>query len=170
MTLRKGYARDVKTSKLMYMKKPATNKLRNDITDLAFAECDPFRSLQIAENRLVFIRDIVELRHLYANNEARLIRYLTEVMRIENLRAIDIIDFDHYATILETNKISLGATEMELSCFVYNGFTAHELRLLYGHGNPESIYVRMNRIRAKINKQLAQAANAEEEKVEVLTF
>ena len=57
---------------------------------------------------------------------------------------------------------------MESDCFVYNGFSAQDLRLLYGHNNPEPIYIRMHRIKTKIARQLESAEKPEKIYAETL--
>ncbi len=133
------------------MKKTLPCKLKNTINELIPNDVIDIPRLKfIADNRLRLIQEIIELVHVYGYNEAKLKRALSELIRIESIRERKIVDFEYYNILLKTRNIVLSKTETELSCLIYNGFETAVLRMLYGHTNSESIYIRMHRIKQKL--------------------
>ncbi len=143
------------------MRKKVTCKLRKDIEELLGGEdCDPTRLKFTADNRLALILDITELVHTYDYNAAKLKHSLHDKLRIENLRKERIVDFEHYDALLREQGVSLTKMEAELSCLIYNGFSMPLLRMVYGHGNNDTIYVLASRIKDKIARQVDAQADA----------
>ena len=134
--------------------------MRNDMHELLKdVDCDPWRLKQIAYERMLFVQEMIELVYTHGHNEARLSQLLTEAVSIDKLKQRGLIDLDYHAALLEAHGIFLNETELELSCLIYNGFSTHILRIIYEHSNPDSIYIRIHRVRTKIFGQMALVHN-----------
>lgn len=108
----------------------------------------------IANNRLSMIRAFFELYHTY-NNDVRLFcKNFQRLSSINNIRDSKIIDFELHMNILQEQGIVLKESEAELHCLLSHMFTPRELRVIYGHSNVESIYIRLNRLNHKFESLL----------------
>ena len=140
------------------MKKPSTSKLKCDMQKLFKNEDNDIQHLtDIANNRMSLIREMIEFFHMHGKDGEKLKKFCAEILKVETLKKKGVIDIEHYSAMLKRNNISLSETETELCCLVYNGFEPRELRMIYDHGNPESIYVRMHRIKVKIAAHIESA-------------
>lgn len=137
------------------MKKRATYSSRKQKLRLFAEPIHTFSELrEIAENRLVFIRNMIDLFHTYGHDPELFLRHFKGNICIENVKKKAIVDFEREFRFLIQNT-SLTDVEIELYCLHSCGFTCRELRTIYGHTNKESIYVLMNRARTKL-KQFAK--------------
>ena len=149
------------------MKKPSTYKLKCNMQKLFKNEDNDIQHLtHLADNRMLFIKEFIEFFHIHGQDSEKLKKFCSEIVKVETLKRKGVIDIEHYSAMLDRNNISLSETEAELCCLVYNGFEPHELRMIYDHGNPESIYVRMHRIKVKISAHTESIMIEEQESPE----
>lgn len=119
----------------------------------------------LACKRLEFIRQIAELTYMYGYNTDVFYRKICEMMHLDELKKNSVMDFnfelEKYRFLKKMDDLSMD--DAEFYCLIKSGFSTRELSIIFGHGNPKSIYVKKCRLMKKINKQIPQNNNPSED-------
>lgn len=117
-----------------------------------------------SENRLRFIRMIIEIIYLHKHNPDKLPEHLTQEINIRKMLIYNIIDDDYKPY---CGNIKAREEDKLLYMLHMQGFSARELCIIFGLNNVHSVQVKYSRINIKLNKNEKEETEevAETEKV-----
>lgn len=111
-----------------------------------------------AHRLMLLLRNMIDNAFIYDENPAKFHSKFLEMVSVESLRAHGIIDPD---ALLRTPKYNRTCKELrcedaELWTFLMAGFSSRELKIIYGLTNLNSVYVKRNRLKKRLNKKMQE--------------
>ena len=102
-----------------------------------------------SENRLRFIRMIIEIIYMHKHNPDKLPEHLTQEKNIRKMLIYNIIDDDYKPY---CGNIKAREEDKLLYMLHMQGFSARELCIIFGLNNVHSVQVKYSRMNIKLNK------------------
>ncbi len=116
------------------------------------------RHLHQSEQLMLLVREMIDLAYLYGSDTDKFYRKFIETINVKSLQQRGVIDPD---VLLHTPKYNLMCSELkkedaELWTLLKAGFTTRELMMVYGHTNINSVYVKVNRLRKRLDRKMQE--------------
>ena len=102
-----------------------------------------------SENRLRFIRMIIDIMYLHKHNPNKLPEHLMQEINIRKMLIYNIIDDDYKPY---CGNIKAREEDKLLYMLHIQGFSARELCIIFGLNNVHSVQVKYSRMKIKLNK------------------
>ncbi len=108
---------------------------------------------RIALGRLALIRKLISLAHVYEHDKELFYKKFVETVDTSTLRKHEVFEmvFPNQNN-LPTSSIE--QKDVELFCLKEQGFTTEELCVILGLKNPNSLYVKLHKLRKKMKQPL----------------
>ncbi len=117
--------------------------------------------LQKIEQLVSLMREFIDLAYIYGDCPERFYGKFVEKVSVDSLRKRGIIKPE---TLLRKPKYHRMCNELrykdaELWTLLMIGFTPREIMVVYGIKNINSVYVKIHRLRGRLNKKMKQLIN-----------
>ncbi len=113
---------------------------------------------RIALGRLALIRKLISLAHVYEHDKELFYKKFVETVDTSTLRKHEVIEMvGQDQNNLPTSSIE--PKDVELFCLKEQGFTTEELCVIFGLKNPNSLYVKLHKLRKKLNQKVNGSAS-----------
>lgn len=129
-----------------------SNELKLDIYQ-SLLKNSSNNSTKLAERRLKLLQDILDICYNYDYDLGKLKTHLYKMLNINSIKERQIIDFEQHKDAIRNLNTHLSPTELDLHCLLCNNFSPRELRVVFNHKHPESIYNRISRIKQKFKQK-----------------
>ncbi len=107
---------------------------------------------------MLLIREMIDMAYVYESDTDKFYQKFREKISVESLRDRGIIEPDmllhkpHYHRMCSELK----REDAELWALLKAGFKTRELMVIYGHTNINSVYVKINRLRKRLNRKMRE--------------
>ncbi len=112
------------------------------------------RSVQL----MLLVREMIDMAYLYEGDSEKFYCKFIEIIHVKSLRERGVIDPDMLLQTPRYNRMcrELKCDDAELWALLKAGFTTRELMMIYGHTNINSIYVKVNRLRKRLDRKMQE--------------
>jgi hypothetical protein len=111
-----------------------------------------------SEGLMLLVREMIEMAYLYEGDTDKFYRKFMETINIKSLREHGLIDPDMLLHSPRYNRMcsELKGEDAELWALREAGFTTRELKMVYGHTNINSVYVKVNRLKKRLERKMQE--------------
>lgn len=110
---------------------------------------------------MLLIRNLIDMAFIYDEDCEKFYRKFLEEVSVESLSRRGIIDPDALLRTPHYNKACKGMkrSDAELWTLIKAGFTSRELMVIYGLTNINSVYIKRNRLKSRLQKHMLDLTN-----------
>ncbi len=116
------------------------------------------KDLHQAGQLMSLVREMIDMAYVYEGDTDTFYRKFLEKISRESLKERGIIEPESLLLTPKYNRMcsELRGDDAELWALLQAGFTTRELKMIYGHTNINSMYVKINRLKGRLSRKMQE--------------